>query len=155
MWQDCSHNIFPFKFPQPSPKIWDQPPFSICITYIAKLLFYQSPTCTNRHSDYTVWLKSGSVVTVLWVFYNSDYTVTVQSQSSYRAANYDGMWVLLCTVVLPYLSICSLPAFPNIWAVTGAGTMSCKEAMISTCLSIGLVLSVYCQKDNQNKNLCL
>lgn len=42
---------------------------------------------------------------------------------------------------LPYFSICSRPALPNIWAATGPVSNPLLSNITSTCLSIGFVLS--------------
>ena len=46
-----------------------------------------------------------------------------------------------CSRVVPYLSMCSLPAPPNIWAAGGAGAKPWSACISSMCLSSGRVRS--------------
>ena len=44
---------------------------------------------------------------------------------------------------VPYFSMCSLPALPNIWAIRGPWARPTSSAIIIICLSMGFFLSVY------------
>lgn len=48
-----------------------------------------------------------------------------------------------CSRLVPYFSMCSRPAFPNICGAMGLVSKSLTLNMCSTCLSIGFVRSVY------------
>ena len=46
---------------------------------------------------------------------------------------------------IPYFSMCSFPAFPNICAASGPSANPLNSAIAATCLSNGLLLSWYCK----------
>ncbi len=49
-----------------------------------------------------------------------------------------------CSLVVPYFSMCSRPALPNIWGAPGAlGSKPRCSTITAKCLSMGTVRSVY------------
>lgn len=48
--------------------------------------------------------------------------------------------------------MCSTPALPNIWGINGDPAISKHSAIVWTCLSIGLVRSVYCADKSTIQN---
>lgn len=82
------------------------------------------------------WLGSYSTQTTCTTSQATDKTCRHQQNTPSKSIRFH---------VLPYFSMCSLPALPNIWGAAGAATMPYRLIITSICLSIGLILSMYCK----------